>query len=140
MLAASLLQRACAERVRKADRMGGFKSRGDVGQLARHRMKPDWKCDQAVRYCFPPRQTISANNDVLDLCVIDFRHVQWLVLARGLVEQGFDLVRTGFVPEISNQRKTIEDGAGHIALLRELFLLSCIQPTIGGTAFLPASF
>jgi hypothetical protein len=53
--------------------------------LARHRMKPDRKCHQAIRDCLPARQTVFANNDLLDLRVIDFRHVQWLVLARGLV-------------------------------------------------------
>src|SRR5262249_11412478 len=117
-----------------------FKSRGEVGKFASHRVKFDRERDQTIRDGLPSRQTISANNYVLHFGVIDFGHVQWFTLFRRFMEQGFDLVRAGFVSEISNERKAIEDGAGHSALLPESFLPSCIQPTIAGAVFRPASF
>src|SRR3982751_3872072 len=103
-------------------------------------MKIDRESNQAFRYCLPSRQTISTNNDVLHFGVIDFRHVQWFTLVGRFMEQGFDLVRAGFVPKIGDKRETIEDVTGHNALLPEPFLVSCIQPTIAGAVFRPASF
>jgi hypothetical protein len=44
-----------------------------------------------------------------------------------------------FITEVCDERETIEDGAGHISLLPAFSLLFCIPPTIGGTAFRPAS-
>ncbi len=59
---------------------------------------------------------------------------------RGLVQQRFHDVGACFVPEIGNQRETIEDESGHSALLPELFLLCYTPPTILGTTFRPVSF
>src|SRR5262245_32132879 len=104
-----------------------LKSGGDIGEVACHRMETNWERYEAIRYRFPRGQTISTNDDVLDLRVVHFGHVQWLVTARCFVEQRLDFVSADFVSKISDKREAIEDGAGHIGLLPELSRLFCIQ-------------
>src|SRR5215472_4346100 len=102
-------------------------------------MKDDRERDQAGSGRFPAFESILANNDVLDFRIIDFGHVQRLVMGRSFVQQLFDLVRAGFVAQIRDEREAIENEAGHTSLLPILFLPSYIPTTIAGMAFRPFS-
>jgi len=72
--------------------------------------------------------------------IIDLRHVQRFVTGRSLMQQLLDFVRAGFISEVGDKRKTIEDAAGHTSLPRAFFLPFCIPTTIGAMAFAGLSF
>jgi hypothetical protein len=88
---------------------------------------------------FPASQSVFANDDVLHLRVIDFGHMQRLVIDRGFVQQLLDFVRANLVAKICDEREAIENAAGHTWLLPTPFLLSCSPPTIAGMIFRPVS-
>jgi len=109
-----LLLRQCrSERVRKADPKPGFEIGGQIGEGTGGGVKLDGQPLQDLETRLPCFESVLLQDGVLDLGIVHVGHVQRTVLLPGGHQQVLDDVGPGFIAEVGNQRKAVEDLTGH---------------------------